>query len=348
MVSWCSFLSLKLSLLTARINRNQVGLPQDYYWDEFGDHGFDIWRGILSGHDLHRNFCNEGDRQSPIDLSVHHDGVCHEHHEVRSIGGDYSVTGDNVQALIQSNKLRLLYRRRNCQDSENEECRIDDPPRADFPNGWPGFADVLHVDFKIPSEHTLKGARFDAEMQIFHLHAPNKRIAAQSVLIEATSSGYNYYFQEALKAFYRTFENNRERCRRRLIKSGKAHANVQNSAELLRGLSTNLTEHRSLQFNGGRWDPHHPMLVPTIYFYRYDGSSTEPPCTEFVTWFVADEPMKISHEQLLMMKLMLFTNVDDECHQTSAHWEESVARPLQPVNGRSAHHCVPSDFGPDP
>ena len=130
-----------------------------------------------------------------------------------------------------------------------------------------------------------------------YLHAPNKRIATQSVLIDAQDGGFNFYFQEALNAFQATYEENRDLCRRRRLKQNGLNSTA---AGLLMDLSQNLAGERSLQFRGGAWDPHHFMLIPTIYFYRYEGSLTEPPCTEFVTWFVADEPMRISHEQLLM------------------------------------------------
>jgi carbonic anhydrase len=339
------------------LGRDQYEFPDDYYWDEFDRPGFGTWGATLAGNvDMERNFCNDGLMQSPIDLDVHNDGICTEFHEVRSIGGDCNVPGDNVKSLIESNKLRLEYRRRNCQDSSLPECRRVDPPRADFPGGWLNFADVLHVDFKIPSEHTMKGKRFDAEMQIVHLHPINKRLVVQSVLIEADEKGFNYYLQQALRAFHETFNSNLDRCRKRRRLSAGHDDEPDTTSNLWRDLARNLTitssvdnTNRSLQQLDLPWDPHHPMLVPTIHYYRYDGSTTEPPCTEFVTWFVADAPMRISLDQLLMMKTMLFTNVDGrDCRPTSTHWEESVARPLQNVNGRTTHHCTPADFGPDP
>lgn len=96
------------------------------------------------------------------------------------------------------------------------------------------------------------------------------------------------------------------------------------------------------------WDPHHPMLIPTIHFYRYDGSLTEPPCGEFVSWFVADVPMIISFQQLEQLKNILFNNYDGNCRRTSVHYGESVARPVRPMGRRPVWKCTENDFGPDP
>lgn len=199
------------------------------------------------------------------------------------------------------------------------------------------MADVLHVDLKVPSEHTVRGERFDAEMQIVHLHPGNRRLATQAVLIKAQTGGFNYYFQEALKAFAKQYEDNRANCGRRL------------ESEWTDILFNSTNRNLQASFPGGAWDPHHAMLIPTIHFYRYEGSLTEPPCTQFVTWFVADKPMIISWEQLELMKVMLFTNVHPHnCKKSGVHFDESVARPIQPLHDQGVYQCTPNDFGPDP
>jgi hypothetical protein len=83
------------------------------------------------------------------------------------------------------------------------------------------------------------------------------------------------------------------------------------------------------------WDPHHDMLVPSIHFYRYEGSLTEPPCGEFVSWFIADTPMVISKSQLERLKTILFTHVDPGYSRYSwsaglqVHQAGLWARPLE-------------------
>lgn len=66
------------------------------------------------------------------------------------------------------------------------------------------------------------------------------------------------------------------------------------------------------------------------------------------SWWIADKPMKISLDQLDQMKLILFTNVNKFCKKTSIHYDQSVARPIQPTNKRKVYRCTEDDFGPDP
>lgn len=42
----------------------------------------------------------------------------------------------------------------------------------------------------------------------------------------------------------------------------------------------------------GRWDPYDPELISSLWFYGYEGSLTEPPCTPFLSWRIMD---KVSH-----------------------------------------------------
>ena len=253
---------------------------------------------------------------------------------------------------ILPNKLRLLYQRRNCPDTSDPFCANPDPPKGDFPSGWGGFADVLHVDFKVPSEHFLNGERFDGEMHIVHLNAQVQRIATQAVLIKATKNGFNYYFEEALQAFEAQYEADKADCLQSINRERKLQYQSEwNTTSLRKAPSTiskNSTSRRMQTTPSiGVWDPHHKMLVPSIYFWRYDGSFTEPPCGEFVTWFVSDTPMKISKDQLARIKHVLFTHIDRNCDLTSVHFDQSVARPIQSTAGRPVWHCTNEDFAPD-
>lgn len=246
-------------------------------------------------------------------------------------------------------------------------CAEPDPPVADFPNGWGGYADNMHVDFKIPSEHTIEGTRFDAEMQVFHLHAGRRRMPTHALLIQATDTDHHAYFEEVLRVFEYQYGYDQSLCN---AKRRRERQLVSDVHELLGGnVSTSVDSSswakfsiesdqknpeerekqmtRSLQ-SSNIWDPNSDMLFPSLHFWRYDGSITEPPCGEFVTWFVCDVPMKISKNQLERMKTVLFTHVAPDCTPTSVHYEQSVARPIQASAGRPVWKCRDSDFGPDP
>ena len=92
------------------------------------------------------------------------------------------------------------------------------------------------------------------------------------------------------------------------------------------------------------WDQDH--ILKSIYFFGYEGSLTEPPCTEFLEWRILDKPMTVSRRQLFQMKKLLFHHRDPDngCRRTSTHYEGSVARPLQPYNGRLVHRCMCRDY----
>lgn len=92
------------------------------------------------------------------------------------------------------------------------------------------------------------------------------------------------------------------------------------------------------------WDPRDPELMPSENFYRYDGSLTEPPCGEFVKWFICDKPMLIDEHQLEQLKRLIFTHTDANCHKTSVHFQQSVARPIRPANGRPISKCISENF----
>ena len=256
---------------------------------------------------------------------------------------------------------------------ENVACQEPDPPFADFPNGWRGDSDTMHVDIKVPAEHQIYGEQFDAEMQIFHIHPDRRLLPAISILMKVTPNGYNSVFQEAIDVFQHEFDADQAECGRRLRQGRKMvsdfHSKVMSKDE--EGNDSNKSE-RDYYENWGdfstrlddpsfvkegeetqrrmaeKWHPYHPDLMKTVYFYGYDGSLTEPPCTEIVSWFIMDEPMTISQAQLDQMKNILFNHVDGNCQRTSVHFHKrGVARPIQDTNGRMVWHCTRNHFLPD-
>jgi Eukaryotic-type carbonic anhydrase len=189
------------------------------------------------------------------------------------------------------------------------------------------------------------------EMQIFHLHPGRRRLVAQAVVMRAQRDGYNYYFQAALDAFQKEFDSRLETCQKRR-RNNMADDHNNNNYDDYESWAKFYTfggvgPRERFDFDGGTWDPHNFMLVPTIYFYRYDGSLTEPPCGEYVTWWVADRPMTIGMDQLEQMQRLLFWSLDPDCHRMSVQHGRSVARPLQKINNRPVWRCTPSNFGPD-
>lgn len=313
---------------------------------------------------------------------------------------------EEIKKLIERNKLRLLYQRRPCRG-----CREPDPPLADFPHNWPGLIDLLHIDFKVPSEHTIYGERFDGEMQLMYIHPKRRRSPSVAVPMKATKDGYNPELQRALDEFQQQYKNDYDACvggtlnrARRMgeITEEEAAAILSIASEVeLRGAErmlqtkesteTTTTTTESWEREGTiilpdtttttteattkaatttakkverneptvgpgsnatisrkNWDPHHPLMIPSVHFFGYEGSVTEPPCGEFVSWFVMDGPMLMSFEQLDQIKRLIFTHLSPQCRRTSVHYKESVARPVQDRGNRTVWRCTSEDWAPDP
>ena len=103
------------------------------------------------------------------------------------------------------------------------------------------------------------------------------------------------------------------------------------------------TEEEKLYRKFDVWD--REWIMTSDWFFGYEGSLTEPPCTEFLEWRIIDTPALISREQHQQMKRILFNHVDGDCERTSVHSEEyGVARPLQAYNDRLVHRCMCRDF----
>ena len=223
---------------------------------------------------------------------------------------------------------------------------------------------MIHTDFKIPSEHLINGERFDAEMQIVYLHPSRRRTPTVVSLMRARYAGYNVILQLIIDRFQMVFDRHAAQCAARTRRDRKLISqvhkilggNVKSSVDYNSWADFSTANdapdkekesERRLQF-GRSFSPHDKMLVPSIYFYGYEGSITEPPCAEFVTWFVSDEPMQMSFGQLEQLKRIQFDYVDPSCKRTSVHFRESNARPVQDTFGRPVWHCTPRDFLPDP
>lgn len=105
---------------------------------------------------------------------------------------------------------------------------------------------------------------------------------------------------------------------------------------------------RRLQGTSTRFNPYSEQLMVDMFFFRYPGSMTEPPCM-IVAWWVMDKPMIISFEQpIAQIKFLLFTHVDGNCEKMSIqNAEQSVAWPIQPLGEPETgwiQHCTTGSF----
>lgn len=389
---------------------------RDHWMKEFGPNGFGAWKDQVD-FDPIENQCGLNERrQSPKDMDPTIE--CDAIHEIRTWCGAYGVSNDEYEAKILPYKLSLIMNRRQCLDIEDDRrCRLTQPPRADYPryaSAGTSYADMMHYDIKVPSEHTIKGRRYDAEVQMFHVHPVGARLSSIGVLIDASDDedAFNLEFQEILDEFQEQYDRHETICSfRRDLQTLEDAADfeftdhlrdLQSSSfsfanyELPDDLKTRIEDARQ-EINQAepapsksptsfptssptsrptdrpterptnrptnvppppkktspqqrKFNPYSDALMPTIFFYRYNGSITEPPCKD-ITWWVMSEPMKISRGQLLQLQRILFTNIDPDnnCKPSSVHnAQQSVARPTFGLGSdREIQDCSAGSFKSD-
>ena len=227
---------------------------------------------------------------------------------------------------------------------------------------------VTHVDIKVPSEHWMEGRQYIAEYQIFLIQnkAEKQRGApAVSVLFDLHPQNQkNKRFQILLDAFQDVYDRDMAQCRARKRRQrrlgaffgGKRGASEEDELDINRSTWLDEPEEEEDRFqqslreaerraqNIRKFNPWTSDIVRTLWFFGYEGSLTEPPCTEFIEWRVLDTPALISRKQYWQLRVLLFDHVGKNCKKTSVHYQGSVARPIQPYNGRLVHRCMCRDF----
>ena len=237
--------------------------------------------------------------------------------------------------------------------------------------GWGYQLPVTHVDIKFPSEHYMDGKQYPMEYQInlIQNRLEKKRGAPiVSVLFDLHFKDKdNNHIETLIEQFEKVSQMDMEECEASQRRRRKLDAEIFNlfaneedknkfntwldepKEEEIRFQSNLRAARRQAQENKYRkWDPWHESIVKSVWFYGYEGSLTEPPCSEFVEWRIILEPALISKRQLAKLKDLLFNHVDGNCKRTSVHSKEhGVARPLQPYNGHSLYTCTCMDFMDD-
>ena len=268
--------------------------------------------------------------------------------------GKLPLSSDKIIKRIDPNKLSIIMNRRACLDVDIEECNVDRAPVSDYPrysSGQTHFSDLLQWDLKVPGEHWLDGESFDAEIQMLHAHLSSPRVSSIGIPIRATENGFNAAFQEILDQFQLTYDADKARCEAK--KSSRRRAAGMADVDLAKDDKHHTPfgdpdSARKLQLSSKEFNPYSIAFLTTIFFFRYDGTTTDPPCV-FLTWWVMSSPMRISFEQLDQAKHLLFTHVNGDCEKTSVHnADQSVARPLQKrADDQFVMECKEGDFKAD-
>lgn len=155
--------------------------------------------------------------------------------------------------------------------------------------------DLLQFHFHSPSEDTVEGSPYDMQLHLVH-KSTDGRLAVVGVFLKAENSD----------------------------SFGRGHDSEASSMDVIFGALPGLeglTLSGNLRINASDLIPHDRK------YWHFMGSLTTPPCSEGVAWFVMQEPMAITPQQLARFR--------------SIHHDN--ARPVQPWNARTPLERVNGD-----
>lgn len=193
--------------------------------------------------------CKIGSEQSPINIntlkSVSID-IEEDHYRMGIVFNSSNLTSENENLI-------LTYKAYGNWST----LTIDD-------NGTLLTFDGLQFHFHSPSEHTINGDFYDAEIHFVHILRQNenntinltRNLAVLGVFFQISESAGNHrFFEEYDPTAFGEFELN---------------------------MSEVLGE----------------QIIENEKYFTYEGSLTTPPCSEVVTWFVMKDPIKVSPMQM--------------------------------------------------
>jgi len=171
------------------------------------------------------------------------------------------------------------------------------------------------IVFHTPSEHTINGKRYDMEMQVIHTGVTQGDIAKNAIL--------SVLFQKKAGAYNKLLDK---------IDPFNLPDPMENYREIINNLY--IPDVFSLTS-----DKDTPIMKP-FSFYTYQGSLTQPPCSERTTVYVASKPVFLSSSTLELFKesLKMPDKVDEYGNVQVANYEPLNYRQVQNQNGRAIFH----------
>jgi len=368
------FLGIALATLTPATSRHDmreklepIHLPFDYIpfspggpprWHEVNVTGND-WEKFV-GHDkldldIDGNEC-DGDRRRPSPINLIATAKCRDNHEILTRQPrETDCTFDSLDFTSTPYTLRANF------PLDDAQCIR---PTIDLPNGYPFRWHAYLIEVHLRSEHLLDGRRYDGELQMYHLGQGDQKrqLAAVSVMLDASAYFDNPKLQMYIDEWQVIANEMQTNCtKRRELSSGERDGMTSRnkSGKDVAGAvhdqdSRQDKERRQLQDEEDEenYGPRRKMfpydIWPTIYYYRYRGQITTPPCSQIVSWRVLDEPLRISRKQYKQLAHLMTGYIDgDTCENSSAASPRGESyRPVQQMNElyQNVTHCTEEDF----
>lgn len=169
--------------------------------------------------------------------------------------------------------------------------------------------DLVQIHFHSPSEHAVGGGYHSAEAHLVHRNAESQQLVVLGIFLETTSSQPSLINNTFLDTLWTA------------------------SGPLLLSQKDVVIEDAAMPLN-----PYTSLLPARTTQFQYNGSLTTPPCTQSVQWFVYDEAITISRDDLALLRAAsgaLRTNVLSEKLNNNR-------QPLSAHNGRHIYRVEPS------
>ena len=285
-----------------------------------------IWEAY-TGIDASNQCGTNPSMQSPIILPEQGTSTCRSRRQMRSRSRRFNTCdGESGTFEITPTRLRVQFGRGY-------------EPTVVLPEGNNGI-EASHMEVAVPGLHKLTEEdgsvkKYDAEYIIYYPWANKGRIVAISVLIDAVSGAQdNVMFQQLIDGWSDVTSCSHS-FRMDLQRDRRLQGEVEDRDEFEVDILNHSTQQRKLQLCD--FDIFHKSLVPSIYYYSYFGTLSEPPCTSNVNWKVIEKPMIISASQLQQMNALLSQGPckDDEFAQDL----KGRGRKTQTDAGRAIEKC---------
>lgn len=270
-------------------------------WSYSGDNGPEHWGTLQPGSEA----CGVGLSQTPIDL-VTADQVAVEYPPFELVGYDNTESFDGPRIF------EMINNGHTAQLNMQGEILLSG---GGLPSTFNAIQAHLHwgSDSTQGSEHIRNGVAYAAELHAVHLDFINYGREALTTPEGVAVLGFFIEEGEHNSAWDPIFESISE------IK----YPDSSYDFTTVFGLESII-----------------PPRAKLNRFSRYNGSLTTPGCYETVVWSVFEETIKLSAEQLELLRTLSYITEDEEMTETRVDPLVDNFRPIQPVNNRTVYAGV--------
>lgn len=237
---------------------------------------------------------------------------------------------DTLNFEVLPHALRVHFPEFDDDLKDEPRAKVDWPPSSDFSN-LSDREPAVYMDVKIPSEHYMYGKQYPGELHIGHRYT--NKIVYIGVMIDVKGNETNTQFDQFIKEWEEIAWQRKFNCE---------NGDGDNKASYSRKHPILLpNEMKSIWGKEGkRSDFDLFSMLPTVYYFGYEGSYTAPPCVERVHWRILDLPIYISQEQYLRLQSLFMDSLTEDCAKNEVAFQGRVNRPLQThKNKNDVWHC---------